>query len=85
MTPRMIHNTTTHCQKKYINQNFQNMLGRVRRVSTRYSNHVLLTITQNDFAKKPAIQQIKYIYIYMTLKLQSKHKNMNISKKEKLP
>ncbi len=45
----------------------------------------MLTITQNDFAKKPAIQQIKYIYIYMTLKLQSKHKNMNISKKEKLP
>jgi DNA-binding transcriptional regulator WhiA len=38
------------------------MPGRGRRDSTRYSNHVLATIKQNDFAKKLAIQQIKYIY-----------------------
>ncbi len=55
------------------------MPSRGSRDLARYSNHVLLTITQNDFAKKPTIQQITYIY--MTLKLQSKHKNMNISKK----
>jgi hypothetical protein len=58
------------------------MPSRGDRDLARYSNHVLPTITQNDFAKKPAIQQIKYIY--MTLKLQSKHKKMNISKNEKI-
>ncbi len=42
------------------------MPGRGRDLAT-YSNHVLPTITQNYFAKKLVIQQIKNIY--MTFKL----------------
>jgi hypothetical protein len=57
------------------------MPSRGSRDSARYYNHVLPTITQNDFAKKLAIQQIIYIYDF---KIPIKAQKNEYFKKQKI-